>query len=96
MNETQEAYLLGGIGALRGLYAEVGTKERAVLAIGTAVLAHDVLCREGETISEWFDEALERHKVITLAIGAAVVGHVFNLIPPKYDGIHRLAQWVKQ
>ena len=95
MNETQEAYLLGGLGALRGVYAEVGTKERAVLGIGALVLAHDVLCREGETISEWFDEALENHKALTLAAGAAVVGHVFNLLPPKLDPIHRLVKWVR-
>lgn len=95
MNETTEAWILGGIGAVKGVYAEIGTKERAVMALGAFVLAHDVLCRDGETISEWFDESLEKHPLATAVAGAVVVGHVFNIVPERFDLIHKVATWVR-
>lgn len=96
MNETQEAYLLGGYGALRGLYQEVGTAKRAWLAIGAGVLAHEMLCGQGELLSEGVDRAIEKHKALTVGAIAVTALHLANLLPESIDPIHQISEGVRR
>ena len=90
--ETVEAYGLGAVGIVKGLYAETVTAKRAWLALGTGILAHEVLCGDGELLSEGADRALEKHKVLTLGVIAVTALHLANAIPEKIDPIHHLGQ----
>ena len=54
-------------------------------AIGAGVLAYEMVCPEGETLSEGVDRALSKHKLITtLAVGATAL-HLLNKLPEKLD-----------
>lgn len=55
------------------------------------VALYDVLAPDGETLSEGFDRLMETRQGKLAAIGAvAIVGaHLLNLLPQKYDPIHR-------
>lgn len=70
-------------------------REKAVLA-GTALLiGYEIVCKPGETISDWADDMLERYPKITAFTGAIVVAHVFNVWENYHmenlDPIHRIA-----
>ncbi len=69
-----------------------------VLAAG--VVAWDVWCVPGETLSEGVDRWLEHHPWLTRVVAALVVGHVVNLIPARADPIHlaylRIAVGIKK
>lgn len=55
----------------------------------TCVVVYDVLCRDGETLSEGADRWIRRHPWLArLAVGV-VAFHVANLLPQKADPIHR-------
>lgn len=62
--------------------------------LATGVVAYDVLCPPGETLSEGVDRALERSplsKASTIALGAITLAHLLNQIPQpdKFDPFHR-------
>lgn len=60
--------------------------------LGAGVLAYEILCPEGELLSEGVDRALERHPTLTrLAIGATAL-HLLNMLPEQYDPFHRLSK----
>lgn len=55
------------------------------------VAAYDMLCPEGETLSEGVDRGLEskyRH-LIKLGIGMTAL-HLVNVLPPAIDPLHQL------
>lgn len=56
------------------------------------IAAYDYLCPQGETLSEGADRALESPvgKVLTMGAIGAVALHLTNLIPERYDIVHRL------
>lgn len=91
-HETLEAYALGAVGVIRGVYSELGTAKRAWLGIGAFVLAHDVLCGQGEMLSEGVDRALEKHKLLTLGAIAITAGHLANVLPEQIDPYAQLAK----
>lgn len=97
--ETAEAYGLGAIGAVKGVYEvfikpEI-TAKRGWLAVGAVVLGHELLCADGHTLSEGVDKALEKHPVATtLAVGTVAL-HLLNVLPERLDPIHRLASYGK-
>lgn len=64
-----------------------------VLAAG--VVAYDVLCPPGETLSEGVDRALERQRGKWLALGgiAITAAHLANMIPEQVDPFHRATQF---
>lgn len=64
--------------------------EKAWIGLAAGVFAYDVLCPEGETLSEGVDRALERPRSRIMTIGAiAVVGaHLLNVLPEKIDPLH--------
>lgn len=100
MKESAETYALAAVGASRGLIEAFkpnvsGKQAWAGIAIG--VLAHEVLCGQGETLSEQYDRWLENDRTKYLAIGAvAVVGsHLLNLIPERLDPLHQFTKLFK-
>lgn len=97
--ETVEAYALGTVGAVLGVYEvfykdlKPSTKAWGALVMG--VIAYDLLCKEGETLSEGMDHFIEKHPVISLGAIAVTAGHLSNIIPEQYDPIHRLVSHVR-
>lgn len=94
--ETAEAWILGGYGLVTGVYKEYVPAKTAWLVLGAGVLAHDMFCKQGETLSEGVDRALESHKVLALGAIAVTAAHLANIIPPKLDPIHQFAELVKR
>lgn len=94
--ETAEAWILGGYGLVTGVYKEYVPAKTAWLVLGAGVLAHDMFCKQGETLSEGADRAIESHKVLALGAIAVTAAHLANLIPPKIDPIHQFAELVKR
>lgn len=98
--ETATAYGLGAVGAVKGVYEvfvkpsidKLETREKAWLALAGGVILYDVLCPEGQTLSEGVDHFLEEHKLLTLGAIAITAGHLANIIPQKIDPIHRLVE----
>lgn len=63
----------------------------AWIGLAAGVTAYDVLCPEGETMSERVDTALEgryRH-LVPLGIGIVAL-HLVNRLPDQIDPLHRL------
>jgi hypothetical protein len=83
---------LAARGIARGLWETSSPAEKAWGALIAEVLAYEVLCPKGETLSEGVDRALETHPFITtLAIGYTAL-HLMNLLPPEIDLFHRLTE----
>lgn len=57
------------------------TARRTWGLIGAVVLAHEVVCEDGQLLSEGADRLLDRHPVWPRVAGALVAGHVLNAIP---------------
>jgi len=66
--------------------------DRAWLTLGAGVLAWDVACPAGCTLSEGVDRYIERHPWLTRAVVAVVGLHLANLLPTALDPIHHLAK----
>jgi len=64
--------------------------DRAWVALATGVVAYDVLAAPGQTLSEGADHYMLHHPWLTRVVAAAVVGHVCNLLPPRFDALHLL------
>ena len=62
--------------------------------LGAGVIAYDILCPPGETLSEGVDRALEHEKYKRVALGAIAItaAHLANLIPQNVDPFHRATQ----
>lgn len=66
--------------------------DMAWIALGVGVLAYDALCEEGDTMSEAVDRYMLRHPWLVRVIASAVTAHVCNMVPPRWDVVHRLFQ----
>lgn len=62
-------------------------------SIGVGVVAYDLLCPQGEQLSQRMDEWLEKHPTRSLALGitAMTAMHLLNMLPERIDPIHHLA-----
>ena len=67
----------------------------AWIALGIGIAAYDILCPQGETLSEGVDRLMERRHGKAMALGGiALVGaHLANLIPEQYDPFHYALAW---
>jgi len=65
------------------------TPGRALACIAVFVLAYNLTSRPGGTLSEHADGWVRRHPVLARAGILAVALHVANLLPAKWDPIHR-------
>lgn len=61
---------------------------RAWATIGVAVLAYDLACDDGCTLSEQVDAWLTTHPVTTRAAIVVLAAHLANALPPRVDIIH--------
>ena len=81
---------------------EKETKERfrnstaAWAAIGLGVLAFDMTCKKGDTLSErvddWLSSEKKAIKVGTYAAIGATALHLANLLPERVDPFHQLTK----
>ncbi len=64
----------------------------AIVAVLGGVAVYDLMCPQGETISEGCDRLLcsKLGKIAVPAIAYTLAAHVRNHIPEKYDPIHWL------
>lgn len=62
----------------------------AWIALGVGVIAYDVLCHEGDTMSEGADRYMLRHPWLVRGVAFALAGHVCNLVTPRWDAVHRV------
>jgi hypothetical protein len=65
-------------------------------ALVTGVLAWDLLCPPGETLSEGLDNTLESPKgrlLLYTAIGVTAL-HLANILPDKFDPLHQVSQYL--
>lgn len=68
------------------------TSSKAWLAMGAGIVAYEVACPAGETLSEGVDRYIERHPVITFATIGMTALHLANVLPPQIDLIHQLGR----
>lgn len=64
--------------------------DRAWITLGVGVLAWDMACGDGQTLSEAADRYLLRHPWLVRGVAFAVAAHVANVIDPRLDCIHWL------
>jgi hypothetical protein len=62
--------------------------DRAWLTLAVGVIAWDVTCCEGDTLSEACDRYMLHHPWIVRGLAFALAAHVCNLVPPRFDVIH--------
>lgn len=78
---------------LEKLHISQAGKAWAVLGLG--VVAYDLTCKQGETLSEGVDRGLESKPVATtLAIGVTCL-HLLNKLPQQVDPFHQFLKMVK-
>lgn len=91
--ESLTAYGLATAGAVQGL-ARYCRPNAAALAWG-AILAYEMVAPPGELLSEGADRSLSRYPILTrVAIGVTAL-HLANLLPEKYDPLHRGLEFIK-
>ena len=56
--------------------------------MGTAIVLYEVLCDDGELLSEAFDRYMERTPWVVRAATGLVALHLVNALPPRYDVLH--------
>lgn len=62
----------------------------AWVTLGVGVLGYDVLCDDGDTMSEAADRYMLRHPWLVRSVAFALAAHVCNLVHPRYDVVHVL------
>jgi hypothetical protein len=62
--------------------------DRAWVALGVGVVSYDVLCGEGETMSEGADRYMLRHPWLVRGVAFILAAHVCNLVKSDYDPLH--------
>lgn len=74
---------------------EIKPATAAWAALGAGVLAYEILCPPGETLSEGVDRALEHPLGRVAALGgiALTAAHLANLLPKKLDPLSHLLFW---
>ena len=57
-------------------------------ALGAGVLGYDILCEEGQTLSEGADAMMLRHPWAVRVTAFVLAAHVCNLVKSDYDPVH--------
>lgn len=60
-----------------------------VVVIGV-IIGVDVTVRDGETLSEAYDDYLIAAPILAYAVPALTLAHLWNLLPERYDPFTRL------
>lgn len=61
---------------------------QAWTTIAVGVLAYDLACDDGCTLSEQVDSWLTTHPVTTRAAILVLAAHLANALPPRVDPVH--------
>lgn len=64
--------------------------DKAWIALGTYVVAYDLLASPEQTLSDGADRYMLRHPWVTRGVAFAVAAHCCNLVRPEFDPIHLL------
>lgn len=67
------------------------TGKQAWALLFAITTAHELTARPGELLSHEVDRSLARHPVLTIAVGAVTVAHLYNLLPERIDPFNRVA-----
>lgn len=105
--ETVEAYGLGAIGAVKGVYEvfikpalpEVRPSTKAWAVILGGALLYDVYAAnrlDGETLSERYLDFQEKHPVLAIGSLAITVGHLTDTIRDDRDIFHVATDWLRR
>ena len=71
-----------------------GSRMWSVIAV--LVAYHEIVCLEGELLSEVVDRALEKHPVAVRAFILITAAHLINWLPKKLDPYYGLAVITKK
>ena len=92
--ETAEAYVLGGVGLVKGLcevVRELPAGDKAWVALMGSVAVYEAYAPSGELLSESTDRMIDKHPIATrLAIGYTAL-HLCNALPEKLDIFHQIS-----
>jgi hypothetical protein len=71
------------------------TARNGWLGLAAGVIAFEVACPQGETLSEGVDRALEHPTLRYAAIGAVALTavHLLNVLPERRDPFHYALLW---
>jgi hypothetical protein len=102
--ENATAYGLGTVGAVAGAWNYYAKPElhrlrpstKAWIGLASYVLAYDLTCPKGETLSEAAHRAKERNRVVTSAVIGTTALHLAHLLPQEVDPFHRALKLVKR
>lgn len=66
--------------------------EKAWVGLAAGILTYDVLCPDGETLSEGVDRALAHPigRIATVGAIAVTGAHLLNVLPTKIDPLHHM------
>jgi hypothetical protein len=67
----------------------------AWLILAGYVIGWDTLCVEGQTLSDGADHYMLRHPWLTRAVAFGISAHVCNMVPERYDPVHKFAVAVR-
>jgi hypothetical protein len=76
MNTTSSAFLS---------WAQAMNARQAWALIAAGVLGYEVVCKDGQLLSECVDEWLVSKPILTRAAIAALALHLGNAVPERYD-----------
>src|SRR6266436_7928562 len=65
--------------------AQTVNARRAWAVMAAGVLGYEVVCRDGQLLSECVDEWLVSRPILTRAAIAALALHLGNAVPQRYD-----------
>lgn len=73
-------------------------REAAVTAIVFGISGYELVCPQGETISEYFDPHMEKRwkQALVLGLGAVTLAHIANLLPEDKDPFERVLSPLRQ
>jgi hypothetical protein len=91
--EDVEAHVLFGLGAVEGAYKyfikpEL-TGKRAWMAVAGLVTAYELICPDGELLSEECDRAINKYPTLTRAAIGYTALHLMNMLPQSLDVYHQ-------
>lgn len=64
-------------------------------AIAALVVWHELVCEDGELLSEGVDRALDRCPVVVYALMFVTVGHLLNWLPKSVDPYRAIGSYKK-
>lgn len=71
------------------------SSDRAWITLGVGVLAWDMVCADGEMLSEASARYAKAHPVIAYAVIGSVAAHLTSAIPKQLDPIHGIGTVVR-